>query len=60
MRNTTVRLPEALESKLEKASAKSNTSPSDILRVALDEFLERNKSADAILGRILEARKRGL
>lgn len=60
MRNTTVRLPETLEARLQKAAEKSNTIPSDIIRAALDEFLEANKTRDAILDRMIEARKRGL
>lgn len=52
-----VRFPEQLDRKLERAAKKSNTPESDLIRLAVAQFLQAHKSADAIIEAVVRSRQ---
>jgi len=57
---TSVRFPEKMSRKLLRIAGKTNVNESDLIRVAVAQFLERHTHTDDIITVVVKARQAGL
>lgn len=55
-----VRFPEQLSRKLSRAARKANTPASDIIRLAVAQFLASHTRTNDMIAAVIEGRKQGL